>query len=277
MKRVELWIMAILLCIFIVLIVMSGNFTVDREQEEDSRQNEIESSYESLAENQSGDPAGHIDMSNFESSSVSMQESSKESDSSFQTADLSYLDDAVFIGDSRTQGLQLGTGLTTPRFLAERGMSIDKMGEEALYELATGELGTAYDVLGERTYGKAYVMFGINEIGWPYPEIFIEDYRNLLQKMKTIQPDMTIYVQGIIPVSAEKDAEGDVFTNEKIRQRNQMIEQLANEEGCIYLSPGDALIGEDGALKPDASSDGIHLTAQYCELWLEYLLQHTVD
>ncbi len=270
MKRAELGIMVVLLCIFIVLIIKSGWLGTDTYQEESSQGLTTESSEESVPENESQDSAGAVSMPE-NSDSASTESSAIE-----EKADLTYLDDAVFIGDSRTQGLQLGTGLTAPRFLAERGMSIDKMGEDALYELATGQMGTAYDVLGEKTYGKAYLMFGINEIGWPYPEIFIEDYRKLVRKIKELQPGILIYVQGIIPVSAEKDAEGDVFTNARIEERNQMIKTMAEEEGCTYLSPGDALIGEDRALRPDASTDGIHLTAEYCELWLDYLLQHTV-
>ncbi len=270
MKRAELGIMVVLLCIFIVLVIKSGVLGTDTYEEESSRSLTTESSQEDAPGNESQDPAGEVSIPDV-SDSASM-----ESSAPAEKAELSYLDAAVFIGDSRTQGLQLGTGLTTPRFLAERGMSIDKMGEDALYELATGQMGTAYDVLGEKTYGKAYLMFGINEIGWPYPEIFIEDYRKLVRKIKELQPGIVIYVQGIIPVSAEKDAEGDVFTNARIAERNQMIKAMAEEENCVYLSPGDALIGENGALQPDASTDGIHLTAEYCELWLDYLLQHTV-
>lgn len=41
-----------------------------------------------------------------------------------QVAD-SYFDDAAFIGDSRTQGLQLYTGLPNATFYATQGLMVD--------------------------------------------------------------------------------------------------------------------------------------------------------
>lgn len=36
-------------------------------------------------------------------------------------------------------------------------------------------------------------------------------------------------------------------------------------------------VSTDGVLPDDAATDGIHLDKEYCEKWLSYLEEHTLD
>ena len=111
---------------------------------------------------------------------------------------------------------------------------------------------------------------------WYDVDEFISQYRQVIQKIHELQPDILIYVQAMIPVTEEKSNDGDVYTNDKIFYRNQRIQQMAQEESCVFLDPGEAVRNEEGALPAEAATDGIHLTAEYCQKWLDYLLQHAI-
>lgn len=280
MKRVEVILALALLCVLVCLEIFrtpleEGLARLESGQEE----SEEESSDGQMGSEESMVPDGQ--------ESQAGQDSSEANESSaieplvyrpgdpLSVSEVTYLDDAVFIGDSRTQGLQLGTGLTAPRFLAERGLSVDKVKSEVLFELPSGGYGTVYDVLAEQSFGKAYLMFGVNELGWVYVDGFIDEFREVIHNIKELQPNIVIYVQGILPVTEEKSQDGDVYTNEKIQEWNPKIQQMAEEEGCVYLNPGEAFWNENKALPEDASADGIHLTGEYCQKWLDYLLSHT--
>ena len=52
--------------------------------------------------------------------------------------------------------------------------------------------------------------------------------------------------------------------------------QLAVEKNCPYVNVAEAVTGEDGCLKPELTSDGVHLNKVGCAVWLDYLRTHPV-
>ena len=73
-----------------------------------------------------------------------------------------YYKDAVFIGDSRTQGLQINAGLTSPDFFAGRGLNVKNARTEKVVKNAAGKAVTVVDALKDKQYKKVYICFGIN-------------------------------------------------------------------------------------------------------------------
>lgn len=181
--------------------------------------------------------------------------------------------DAVFIGDSRTEGLQINTQLSTARFLAARGLKVDTALTKPVIRLKNGEKGTVIDGLRGEDYRRVYIMFGLNELGWPYLDVFINHYEKLLDKIHEILPNATIYVQSILPVSKEKSDNSDIYKNEKITRFNQAIKDMAQSKGYTYLDVTQIFKDSNGALPSDASVDGVHLNKEYSVRWLEYLRQ----
>ena len=143
--------------------------------------------------------------------------------------------DAVFIGDSRTEGLQINTKLSSARFLAARGLKVDTALTSQVIRLKNGNKGTVIDGLKGENYQRVYVMFGLNELGWPYLDVFINHYEKLLDKIKVTLPNATIYVQSILPVSKQKSDNSDIYKNAKINSFNQAIEKMAARNGYTYL------------------------------------------
>ncbi|MBQ9931703.1 MAG: hypothetical protein IJO79_05055 [Firmicutes bacterium] len=186
-----------------------------------------------------------------------------------------WFDDAVFVGDSRTEGFALYSGLPNAKVLTSRGLKVDtaftkeaiKVGEEKLTVMAA---------LEQMEFSKVYLMLGINEMGWVYPHKFIEGYEQIIDHIRGINPDAQIYVQSLIPVTKAKNDEGGDINNERIAMYNELIREMAQKKEVYYVYLVTALTDEEGNLPEEAAFDGIHLKKPWCEKWLAYLKNHTV-
>ena len=182
--------------------------------------------------------------------------------------------DAVFIGDSRTEGLMLYTGLEADA-LANKGMTVSTALTADLVQLDNGEMGTVIEGLAQKTYGKIYIMLGVNELGWEYSSIFKDRYSDVIDAIKEAQPQATIYVQSILPVTKARSDSHAFQTKAKVDEYNTLIQAMCTEKGVNYLKVEDAVMTEDGYMVPEyAASDGVHMNSNGCLKWLEYLKEH---
>lgn len=194
----------------------------------------------------------------------------------WKTADDDYFDDAVFIGDSRTEGFILNNGLTAKiTSYTYKGLSVDKIFTDKVINM-DGKKLTIIEALKETSFSKVYVMLGINEIGWVYSSMFIDKYAKIIDEIKNINPKCTIYVQSIIPVTEKVSNEHQYIKNNKINEYNSLIKEMAEEKSVYYLNVQEVIVNENGILPNDAATDGIHLNKKYCEKWFEYLKNHTI-
>jgi len=179
--------------------------------------------------------------------------------------------DACFIGDSRTLGLGLNCDKAKADFYASQGLNISSALTDQVIELQNGNMGTVLEAVAQKEYKRIFVMFGINELGWPYPENFVEKYEELIECIKAAQPNASIYVQSILPVAASAVNNDAVFTNENINAFNAYVEQAANETGVNYLDINGYFKDDSGMLPEDAAADGIHFVRAYCLKWIDLL------
>lgn len=189
--------------------------------------------------------------------------------------DLAYFDDAVFIGDSRTEGLFLNTSLSNATSFAHMGLMVDTVFTRPLFNV-NGEKVPVIDAIKKAEFSKVYIMLGINETGWAYSSIFIQKYGQIIDAIREINPDALIYVQAILPVSQKVSSTHSYVKNPKITEYNQLLLQMAEEKQAYYIDTSSAVAGEGGSLPDDAAPDGIHLVRSYCQRWLDYLMTHTV-
>ena len=219
------------------------------------------------------------DSSKNDTSSDSPKEnSSKAEESSFDESsqnDKGEFADAVFVGNSLTVGLMMNTEIPKATFLASTGLSVTSAMTDKITTLSNGKKGTILDALKEKQYNRIYVMFGINEMGWPYPKVFEEKYESLVNEIKKLQPDAKIYIQSILPVNSKAIKTNKVFTNENVNKFNKYVQNVAKNTNSKYLEVGSVLKDSTGALPVDASTDGIHLIRSYCQKWLDYLIENS--
>ena len=194
----------------------------------------------------------------------------------------SYFDDAAFVGDSRTDGFMLYSGIGTGENLTSNGLSIFSLTDKKALTI-DGEAYTLLDVLAMKEYGKVYLSLGINELGYGSKNdgSFYRSYCAAIDEIRRLQPNAVIYVQGLIPVNEEQLEEynGNKYnlTNEHLRVFNGLLRQAAEEKQAVYLDLYTVFVDENGSLPGDASRDGVHLKKEPCKQWLEYLKTHTVE
>ena len=228
--------------------------------------------------------------------SISSEDSSSNTDSSgtitVNTAhfvpesaevDDTYFSNTLFIGNSITEGFKEFSGLDTPTYYEGRGMTVESIHRMKIVNAdnspnsdGTGEK-TVMDALKDRQFDQIYLLFGANELGWVYPDMFIEQYSQLIDDIKALQPNAKICVQSVLPVSAERSETDEVYNNTKIENLNNMIINMSTEKGIPYLNAAEAFKDDTGALPVDKTPDGIHLTAEACKEWRMYIKTHVMQ
>lgn len=186
-----------------------------------------------------------------------------------------YFADAVFLGDSRTEGFHLYSGLKEGTYFYAVGATVESVFTKAAWEQEGGKV-PLLDAAAGVSCGKIYVMLGVNELGWNKVETFTNQYAKVIDRLREDHPEATVVIQSILPVSALQDAKGTYVNNQRIRTFNEAIVALAEEMDCAYLNVAEAVTGEDGCLRSELTSDGVHLNTAGCRIWLDYLRTHPV-
>lgn len=196
----------------------------------------------------------------------------------YQTVEDDYFADAAFIGDSRTVGMFEYGGLeNTADFYASTGLTIYKMFDSEIVAVEGQKKKiTIEQALTQNSYAKIYLMIGINEMGTGTVESFAAAYKDAVDHLLELQPDAIIYIQGIMKVTTERSEQGDYINNEGIEARNEALSQLADNERIFYLDVNPEICDESGGMTPSYTFDGVHLKAQYIDLWKTYLKEHAV-
>ncbi len=195
----------------------------------------------------------------------------------YETVEENYFDDAAFIGDSRTMGFYDYMGLENADFFCENSMTIYKLLEdEGITYQRTGEKVILRDALQEKTYGKIYMMLGINEYGYADTDYFLEHYRMLVEQIREWQPEAIIYIMANLHISEEKSNMDTGFDNLNINAKNAAVASLANGTDIFYLDSNPLFTDEDGYLNPELTFDGVHLYAQHYDVWKTFLMEHGV-
>ncbi|QAT48356.1 hypothetical protein EQM14_00375 [Caproiciproducens sp. NJN-50] len=184
-----------------------------------------------------------------------------------------WFSDALFIGDSRTEGLRNYDGLPGATYYAVKGLMVNTVYTKDEIE-EKGKKETVMQAQAKHPFGKIYIMLGVNELGWSSMQTFVSDYKKMVADLKKDHPKARIYLQAIFPVSARKSAESSIYNNNKIVSYNQAIQKIAKQENVVFLDAAQA-ISAGGVLPEEASMDGVHLNSEYCAKWCDYLKTHT--
>ncbi|WP_295764440.1 GDSL-type esterase/lipase family protein [uncultured Oscillibacter sp.] len=188
-----------------------------------------------------------------------------------------YFERAIFLGDSRTQGLFLYSGLSSGYEYTAVGATVESVFTKKNYDLGNGEQVPLLDAMAGQACDKIYIMLGINELGWSKTETFHDQYAKLIDRVREDHPEAKIALQSIPPVSAKQDAKETYVNNARIRTYNGVIQALAEEEGCYFLDVAACLTGEGGVLPVEQTTDGVHFNTAGCRTWLGYLRTHSLE
>ena len=192
--------------------------------------------------------------------------------------DMSYFDDALFVGDSLTQGFLTYTanGFENASFAAYIGAS-PRTFINGTAQNAAGETVRPMDEILAANAKKVYILLGTNALETSTDEAFLKYYGDFLDLLlEQLPADTVFYLQSIPPASAEKAAADEKFALSRIQSVNDGIARLAYSRGMHYVDLTAALSDEAGALRADyVAGDGLHMNAQGYGAWREALITHT--
>ena len=197
-----------------------------------------------------------------------------------EAVEMDYFSDALFIGDSRTDGLRLYSGIKGASFYCYKGLTIFEMDTKKVIEMDGGKYTVTEALARGPQYAKIYISLGVNELGYYNDDSFHKTFAAFLEKVRELQPDAVIYLENLVPVNPEKCKANDqayYVNNDRVAAYNAIYPQLAQEEHVVLLDVAGALSDENGILPADATVDGVHFTKAWYQKWLAFLMEHTVD
>lgn len=192
----------------------------------------------------------------------------------FTVSDKSYFDDALFIGDSRTVGIKKYGVFDNADYFASAGLSLYSIGG-AKVEMEDGKKVKLEEMLSENTYGKVYIMLGINELGYDF-DTTIGKYQAFIDYVFGFQPDAIVYVCANMHVNSLRNELDDIHNNAAINRMNEQISQFADNEKIFYLDVNPLFDDENGNLAQEYVSDDTHLMGMYYEMWCNWYCENTV-
>lgn len=183
----------------------------------------------------------------------------------------SWFDDALFIGDSRTVGLQTYARLGNADYFCDVGMNVFNVRTSYVKDYNFSET-TLQKLLENKTYGKILICLGLNEAGYPYDNV-MAGYRQLIDLVREKQPDAVIILQSVMTVTEKKANSGKIFTLENLAKINAGILEFVDGEMIQHIDVNAWIADENGYLPSDLSFDGVHLIADGYANWSQWFLE----
>lgn len=121
-----------------------------------------------------------------------------------------------------------------------------------------------------------FVMIGINDLlrnvsNQTADQELLENQRQIITALKKDHPQSQIVVQSILPHAAESVWEGRdrllALSNQRIQEINEQLETLARQEGVYFLDLYPLFADPQGDLRPELSTDGLHLSPMGYQTW----------
>lgn len=161
----------------------------------------------------------------------------------------------IFIGDSIIEYYPLQELLGTSKTIVNRGIRGYQTGL-LLKNLDAHLYGDAVD--------QIVLLIGTNDIGKNVPMMeALNNLESVIQIISRDYPLSQIKLVSILPVHEGNEYKQTVYirTNEKIKEWNQAYQELASAYMQVeYVSVFDKLLDQEGQLKSDYTTDGLHLS-----------------
>lgn len=197
-----------------------------------------------------------------------------------------FFEGSVFIGDSVMMGfrnfcLKQPEGfLGTPQFLVSGSYSLrnalKEVSADSIHPLYQGEQRLIWDSIALMKATKAFLFFGLNDIGMEGLDLSCEYYLQIITNIQEASPDTEIFVLSTTNLLAGSELK--VLNNENIRIFNDRMKEACETYGVSYIEIADYLAGEDGSLLPEYCSDGfLHQTNAAYQIWTDVLRSYAVS
>ncbi len=154
-----------------------------------------------------------------------------------------------------------------------------------LNQAISGETSTGLlkrlDIFDSTKPEVIFVMIGINDlIRGESDEVILDNQRQIIRYLRKAHPTAQVVVQSILPHGAEAATwEGRdkllAIPNSRIRQLNQQLQRIAAKRGVRYLDLYSLFANQQDNLRPELSTDGLHLSPAGYLVWRTALQIYT--
>lgn len=210
-------------------------------------------------------------------------------DGKAQTADASFFDDAVFIGDSVSVKLAayqqetkcFGNATMCAASSLSAANSLWQVSDASVHPYYNGRKTLVEDCVKLSGKKKVFIMLGMNDIGLYGQETSIRNYKELVARIKAKSPDVDIYIQSMTLMTSISERADKNLNNTQIKAYNEKLKAMCNETGWHYLDIASATCDSTGSYLPiEYCSDpvymGLHFSTAGCEKWVEYLYENVL-
>ncbi|MFT3726681.1 MAG: GDSL-type esterase/lipase family protein [Terricaulis sp.] len=117
------------------------------------------------------------------------------------------------------------------------------------------------DLIIEAQPAKIFLQIGTNDIGAhrSSPSDVVPRYARILRRIRAGVPNAQVFVELVLPREAEYAT--------RIEALNRALQMLARDNGALYVDLFSAFATRDGALRPEFTTDGLHLNAAGYDRW----------
>lgn len=117
-----------------------------------------------------------------------------------------------------------------------------------------------------------FVMIGINDLlRGVSDQTLLANQDLILQDLRAAHPQAQIVLQSILPHAEASSWEGQsrllAIPNSRIQAINAQLEEMARQSGAYFLDLYPLFANPEGYLRPELSTDGLHLSPQGYQTW----------
>lgn len=132
------------------------------------------------------------------------------------------------------------------------------------------------DEIVRRAPEKIFIMDGINDLGKDRSISYImNNYRKMVDKLSKETPHSKLYLQSVLPINNK--IRNHRRSNDEIKALNGEIESLAKTFNATYIDLFTLFVNEEGMLREELTTDGIHINGNGYELWRKAIYNYVVD
>lgn len=183
--------------------------------------------------------------------------------------DSSWFDNTLFIGDSRVVGLREYARSGNADYFCGVGMTVYGCWGEEHWDRNVSKQKLE-SLLTSKQYDKIIINFGLNEAGYPDNSFKIA-YKSVVDKIRQLQPDAKIILQGIMSVTRGKANDGYWMTPSHLAKRSAYIASLADGVNIFYIDCNEYFTDSEGYLYKSLTNDGYHPTGAGYRHWRDWI------
>lgn len=186
-----------------------------------------------------------------------------------------YLNNCVFLGDSRTVAMVNFACVNDDDALAQIGISHMAYMKNTFTNNA-GKQYTLKSYLASHQKPVIYISLGVNGMNGISEEDYEKSFTNLIDYCIEAAPDSSIVLMSIWPVDDNGPYKKSV-QNAWISKYNDFLFELAKEKKIHFLNINEILTSDSGQIKAEYDAgDGLHYNKKAYDAIMDYIISHPV-